>query len=322
MKNIGITIYGCERDEAEVFNELSPRFGLIPTITSSAVSETNAMLATGNQCISVGHKSEISESILLALKESGVKYISTRSIGFNHIDMKAAESMGIAVGNVAYSPDSVADYTLMLMLMAIRNAKSIMSRAEKYDFSLDTVCGKELREMTVGVLGTGHIGKAVIERLRGFGCHVLAYGHSKEAAANYVSLNELLQKSDILTIHVPLCTDTYHMIGHEQIEAMKQGAFLINTARGGLVDTGALIKALENGRLGGAALDVLEGEEGLFYFDCTQKPIDNQFLLKLHKMPNVIITPHTAYYTERALYDTVEKTILNCLDFERRDTLE
>ncbi|MDT2172433.1 NAD(P)-dependent oxidoreductase, partial [Paenibacillus larvae] len=114
----------------------------------------------------------------------------------------------------------------------------------------------------------------------------------------------------------------YHMIGHEQIEAMKQGAFLINTARGGLVDTGALIKALENGRLGGAALDVLEGEEGLFYFDCTQKPIDNQFLLKLHKMPNVIITPHTAYYTGRALYDTVEKTILNCLHFERRDTLE
>ncbi|WP_025691784.1 D-lactate dehydrogenase VanH [Paenibacillus zanthoxyli] len=321
MKNIGITIYGCEQDEADVFKELSPRFGVIPAITSSAVSETNVMLAPGNQCISVGHKSEISESILLALKESGVKYISTRSIGCNHIDTTAAKRMGIAVGNVAYSPDSVADYTMMLMLMAVRNAKSIVRSVEKHDFRLDRVRGKVLRDMTVGVVGTGHIGKAVIERLQGFGCHVLAYGHNKEAAANDVSLNELLQKSDILTIHVPLSADTYHMIGREQIKAMKQGAFLINTARGGLIDTDMLVKALENGKLGGAALDVLEGEEGLFYFDCTQKPIDNQFLLKLQRMPNVIITPHTAYYTEQALRDTVENTIKNCLEFERRETL-
>ena len=322
MKSVGITIYGCEKDEADVFNELSPRFGVIPIITSFAVSKTNVRLAHGNQCISVGHKSEISESILLALKESGVKYISTRSIGCNHIDISAAKSMGIAVGNVAYSPDSVADYTLMLMLMAIRNAKSIVSHAERYDFRLGHVRGKELRDMTVGVLGTGQIGKAVIDRLRGFGCHVLAHDRNQETAAEYVPLHELLQKSDILTLHVPLSADTFHMIGHEQIQAMKQGAFLINTARGGLVDTDALIKALEKGKLGGAALDVLEGEEGLFYFDCTQKPIDNQFLLRLQEMPNVIITPHTAYYTGRALRDTVENTILNCLDFERRTSFE
>jgi D-specific alpha-keto acid dehydrogenase len=322
MKSTGITIYGCERDEAEVFNELSPRFGVIPAITHAAVSETNILLALGNHCISVGHKSRISKPILLALKKSRVRYISTRSIGCNHIDVKAAESMGIVVGNVAYSPGSVADYTLMLILMAIRNAKSIVGSAEKYDFRLDSVRGKELRDMTVGVLGTGHIGKAVIERLRGFGCRILACGRNKEASADYVSLRELLQKSDILTIHVPLCPDTYHLIGREQIKVMKQGAFLVNTARGALVDTDALITALENGKLGGAALDVLEGEEGLFYFDCTQKPIDNQFLLRLQKMPNVIITPHTAYYTGRALYDTVEKTLLNCLDFERRETHE
>jgi D-specific alpha-keto acid dehydrogenase len=111
--------------------------------------------------------------------------------------------------------------------------------------------------------------------------------------------------------------DTYHLIGREQIEIMKPGAFLINTARGGIVDTDALIQALKNGRLGGAALDVLEGENGVFYFDCKGKPIDNPFLLELQKMPNVIITPHTAYHTERALRDTVEKTLLNCLGFER-----
>ncbi|MDU9053660.1 MAG: NAD(P)-dependent oxidoreductase, partial [Clostridioides difficile] len=171
-------------------------------------------------------------------------------------------------------------------------------------------------------VGTGQIGKAVIERLRGFGCKVLAYSRSRSIEVNYVPFDELLQNSDIVTLHVPLNTDTHYIISHEQIQRMKQGAFLINTGRGPLVDTYELVKALENGKLGGAALDVLEGEEEFFYSDCTQKPIDNQFLLKLQRMPNVIITPHTAYYTEQALRDTVEKTIKNCLDFERRQEHE
>lgn len=318
MKGIGITIYGCAKDEGDVFAELSPRLGVVPIMTYFAVSETNIRLSQGNRCISVSHKAELSESILLALKESGVEYISTRSIGCNHIDINAAERMGIAVGNVEYSPDSVADYTLMLILMALRNAKCLVSRAERHDYKLERVRGKELRDMTVGVLGAGHIGKAVIERLQGFGCHVLAHDHNEENAANYVCLDELLQRSDILTLHVPLNANTYHMIGHEQIKAMKQGAVLINTARGALVDTDALINALEGEKLGAAALDVLEGEEEIFYFNRTQQHIDNQFVLRLQKMPNVIVTPHTAYYTERALRDTVEKTLLNCLEFERR----
>lgn len=316
MSKTGITVYGCERDEATAFKEFSPRFGVVPAITGAAVSEANAALAFGNRCISVSHKSSVTKSMLHALKDSGVQYVSTRSVGYNHIDVQAAESLGIAVGNVTYSPGSVADYTLMLMLMAIRNAKSIVSSAERNDFRLDTVRGKELRDMTVGVLGDGRIGTAVMERLRGFGCPVLVHGHGREAS--HISLPELLQKSDILTIHVPLREDTHHMIGRKEIDAMKPGAILINTARGGVVDTGALIAALEAGKLGGAALDVLEGEEGLFYFDCTEKPVDNQFLCALQDMPNVLITPHAAYYTHRALQDTVEHTIVNCLDFERR----
>lgn len=318
MKDIGITIFGCEHDEANAFRTLSPRFGINPTIISDAVSEANAELVPGNKCISVCHKFEVSAPTIAALQNAGVKYISTRSVGFNHIDVNAAERMGIAVGNVTYSPDSVADYTLMLMLMAIRGAKAIVRSAEKFDYRLDSTRGKELRDMTVGVVGTGRIGEAVIERLQGFGCHVLAYNRGKKLAAEYVSLDELLQNSDIVTLHVPLNDETYHIIGREQMQKMKQGAFLVNTGRGALVDTDALIVALESGKLGGAALDVLEGEEGLFYFDCAEKAIDNQYLLKLQQMPNVIITPHTAYYTERALHDTVAKTIKNCLDFERR----
>ncbi|MDR0410319.1 MAG: D-lactate dehydrogenase VanH [Spirochaetaceae bacterium] len=318
MRNIGITVYGCDQDEADVFRVLSPRFGVMPSIINAAVSEANAISSPHNQCISVSHKSEVSAPVLLALKRAGVRYISTRSIGCNHIDTSAARSMGITVGSAAYSPDSVADYTLMLMLMAIRGAKSIVRSVEKNDFRLHGIRGKELRDMTVGVLGTGRIGKAVIERLRGFGCHALAYDRIRTLEESYVSLDELLQDSDIVTLHVPLDESTRHIIGHKEIREMKQGAFLVNTGRGALVDTGALIEALENGKLGGAALDVVEGEEGIFYFDCTQKPIDNQFLLKLQRMPNVIITPHTAYYTERALHEAVERTIRNCLDFERK----
>lgn len=317
MAEVGITFYECGQDEAVMFRETAPSFGIMPTITDAAVSEVNIELAFGNRCISVGHKTQITNSILLALSQAGVMYISTRSIGCNHINVKYAESVGISVENVTYSPDSVADYTLMMMLMVVRNAKSIIIRADIHDFRLNDVRGKELRDMTIGVIGTGRIGAAVIDRLRGFGCHILAYDHCPITSADYVPLDDLLQQSDIVTLHTPLSADTNHLLNLQRIEQMKHGAFIINTGRGALIDTDALIKALENKKLGGAALDVLEGEEGLFYFDYTGKSIDNQFLLKLQRMPNVIITPHTAYYTERALHDTSLKTIENCLNFER-----
>lgn len=319
MAKLRITIYGCEQDEAVLFREMAPRFGVMPIITDVAVSEVNIELAFGNRCISVGHKTQITDSTLLALSKAGVKYISTRSIGYNHINIKYAESIGISVENVAYSPDSVADYTLMLMLMAVRNAKSTISRADISDFRLNDARGKELRDMTIGVIGTGRIGSAVIDRLRGFGCHILAYDHCPQTSADYVPLDELLERSDIVTLHTPLNADTYHLFDRERIGQMKHGSFIINTGRGSLLDTEALIPALKSGKIGGAALDVLEGEDGVFYLDCREKNIESNLLLKLQKLPNVIITPHTAYYTEHALSDTVENTIINCLKFERRN---
>jgi D-specific alpha-keto acid dehydrogenase len=319
MKTLGITVYGCEQDEAEIFTELSPRFGVIPTLTSATPSETSAISMPRNRCISVGHRSGISGPTLRALKEAGVEYVSTRSRGLNHIDLHAAETLGITVENVAYAPDGVADYTLMLMLMAIRNAKPIVSSAERYDFRLGSVRGRELRDVTVGVVGAGQIGQAVITRLQGFGCRVLAHNtsHMVPEGAAYVPLTELLRESDIVTLHLPLTRDTHHIIAGEQIRMMKRGAVLINTGRGALVDTDALTIALESGRLAGAALDVIEGEEGLFYFDRTESPIDHPYLLRLQSLPSVLITPHTAYYTERVLYDTVEATLANCLTFAR-----
>ncbi|HEV3473205.1 MAG TPA: D-lactate dehydrogenase VanH [Actinomycetota bacterium] len=313
---MGITAYGCEQDEAAVFREMAPRFGVLPTITEAAVSEANIALAVGNRCISVGHKHHIARATLRALSQAGVTYISTRSIGCNHIDTTYAESVGISVGNVAYSPDSVADYTVMLMLMSVRHTKSMMRRADVHDYRLNAVRGRELRDLTIGVIGTGRIGTAVMDRLRGFGCRLLAYDTRPNADADYRPLDQLLQRSDIVTLHTPLTADTHHLLDRQRIERMKAGAFIINTGRGALIDTEALLRALERGRLGGAALDVLEGEEGIFYADCRNKPVGSEPLLRLQELPNVIISPHTAYYTDHALRDMIENSIVNCLSFE------
>jgi D-specific alpha-keto acid dehydrogenase len=315
VATMGITIYGCGQDEAAVFRTLAPRFGIVPTITEAAVTEGNAGLALGNRCISIGHKTRVANATLRALGEAGVTYISTRSVGCNHIDVDCAERVGIAVETVAYSPDSVADYTLMLMLMAVRHAKATIRRADVHDYRLNDVRGRELRDLTVGVVGTGRIGAAVMDRLRGFGCRILACDARLKTAADYVPLGELLEQSDIVTLHTPLTAETRHLLDRPRIERMKQGAVIVNTGRGALLDTEALVSALERGSLGGAALDVLEGEEGIFYADCSDKPVESPLLLRLHALPNVLISPHTAYYTDHALSDTVANSLLNCLNF-------
>ncbi|MEV0091130.1 D-isomer specific 2-hydroxyacid dehydrogenase family protein [Streptomyces sp. NPDC050738] len=319
---VGITAFGCGREEAARFRELAPRVGMTPTITESAVSEDNVHLASGNRCVSVDHKTRITPAILRALSRVGVSYISTRSIGYDHIDTDYADRVGISIGNVCYSPDGVADYTVMMLLMALRHAKSTVRRADVHDYRLHDVRGKELRDLTVGVVGTGRIGAAVIERLRAFGCRILVYKNGAGASGgpgDEVSLDDLLRSSDVVTLHAPLNFETHHLLDRERLQRMKPGAFVVNTGRGALIDTTALVEALEDGRLGGVALDVVEGEEGVFYADRRNAPIDSKPLLRLQEMPNAFISPHTAYYTDRALSDTVENSITNCLEFESRN---
>jgi D-specific alpha-keto acid dehydrogenase len=198
----------------------------------------------------------------------------------------------------------------------VRHAKSIIRRADIHDYRLGPLRGKELRDLTVGVVGTGRIGTAVIERLRGFGCGVLAYDSRARGRADYVPLDELVRRSDIITLHAPLTADTYHLLDSRRIGLMKRTAFIVNTGRGALLDTEALLAALEAGRLGGAALDVLEGEDGIFYADLRDQPVPNDALVRLQRLPNVLISPHTAFYTDHALADIVENSLVNCLSFE------
>lgn len=308
----GITIYGCDPDEVALFTEMAPRLGVRPSFVAAPVSEANVDLAVGNRCISIDHKARVTGATLQALSRAGVRHISTRSIGCNHLDVEHAATLGMTVGTVAYSPDSVADYTLMLTLMVLRDAKALVRRADVHDYRLPERRGRELRDLTIGVVGTGRIGSAVITRLRGFGCSVLAHDSRPTADAPHVTLEELLRHSDVVTLHTPLTPDTHHLLDRERLAHLKPGAYVVNTGRGDLIDTGALLSALEDGRLGGAALDVVEDEEGTFYADCRGRPVDAT-LARLQRLPNVVVSPHTAFYTEHALSDIVENTLRDCL---------
>jgi D-specific alpha-keto acid dehydrogenase len=312
----GLTVFGCGPDEAALFRTIAPRFGVRPTVTEAPVSERNAELARGNRCVSVGHQTPVTNPTLRALSRTGVEYVSTRSVGHDHIDVDYAQRVGVTVGTVAYSPDSVADYTLMLILMALRHTGSVIRRADARDYRLHDTPGRELRDLTVGVVGTGRIGSAVLDRLAGFGCRTLAHDRRQSTAARYLPLDDLLRHSDVVTLHTPLDAGTRHLLGRRRIALMKSDAVLVNTGRGALVDTGALLCALESGRLGGAALDVVEGEQGIFYADCRDRVPQNIWLERLQRLPNVLVTPHTAFHTDRAVRDTVESTLVSCLEFE------
>jgi D-specific alpha-keto acid dehydrogenase len=314
---ITLPVYGCELDESRVFRARAPYFGITPVITSAPVRASTARLAAGRCSVSVGHKTPIGEPELRALADAGVRYISTRSAGVDHIDLLSACELGITVENVAYSPDSVADHTLMLMLMALRRTKAVLRGVDAHDYRLPDDRGRELRDLTVGIIGTGRIGTAVIERLHGFGCRILACDEGRSADAEYVALDDLLRASDIVSLHVPLDAGTRHLLDARRLGSMKPGAYVVNTGRGGLIDTAALVDALADGRLGGAALDVVEGEEGVFYADRRTTPVTDETLLRLHALPNALLTPHTGYYTDHALTDTVINSLINCLRFER-----
>lgn len=313
-----ILAYSHRLDETEFFKEFSNKYNVEVVLTESEPTTETAKLAKGFDCISI-ITTIIDAELVEEFHKLGVKFISTRTIGYDHIDLKKAKELGIHVGNTTYSVNSVADYTIMLMLMATRKIKLIMEKSSAQDYSLKGVQGKELPNLTVGVLGTGRIGKTVIKHLSGFGCKVLAYdiyeNEEVKAYAEYVDLNTILKSSDILTLHMPATDENHHMINKESIKLMKDQVYIINTARGTLINTNDLIEAIENKKIGGAALDVIENEANLYYNNLNGKVLENRDLAILKSFPNVIVTPHTAFYTDQAVSDMVENSIKSCILF-------
>ena len=311
-----------EYDEQKYVEKFAEQYSFEYGYTSDYPSMDNVQLAKGYDAISIITNPMYPE-ILKAFYAEGVRYISTRSIGYEHIDVGCAHSLGMRVAHVVYSPNSVANYAIMLILMACRNMPWIMKKADCQDYSLKGKVGRELSTSTVGVIGTGNIGKTVVKHLSGFGCRILAYSLFEDEEvkkyAEYVSLDELLRESDIITLHVPGNAENTHLIDADAFEKMKDGVIVVNTARGLIIDTRALIASLKSGKVGFAALDTFEGEAGLYYLNKETQRLDNDNMALLKSFPNVILSPHMAFYTEQAVSDMVENSIRGLLGFESGD---
>ena len=305
-----------EFDEAEYFQKFSEEYGVELGICTDAPSLENACRAKGYEYVTI-ITSKIDRELMKKFHDMGVKMISTRTVGYDHVDIEAAKEFGIHVSNVSYSPECVADYTLMLMLMSLRRMKRIMQRGEINDFSLPGIQGRELPNLTVGVLGTGRIGQAVIRDLSGFRCKIYAYDRYETDAvkeyAEYADLDTICRECDLITLHMPLLEDNFHLIDRERIQKMKEGVVIVNTARGGLIDTKALIEGIESGRIGAAGLDVIEDEFGMYYYDRKSDVLSKRDLYILRGFPNVVVTPHMAFYTDQAVSDMVKHSIESCL---------
>lgn len=310
--------YNYRPDELYLFRRFAEKYGVKLELCADAPAAENAEKAKGCDCISI-ITTPVGRDLMERLIDAGVRFISTRSIGYDHIDLKAAKALGMHVGNVSYAPDGVADYTVMLILMAIRRLKAISLRAAAQDFSLQGMQGRELHNLTVGVIGTGRIGCTVIRRLSAFGGRLLACdlfrNDGTAKLAEYVPLERLFAESDVITMHMPATKENHHLINRESLAKMKDGVLLVNTARGSLIDTDALIGAVESGKVGGAALDVVENETGLYYNNLKDEILCNRELAVLKSFPNVIVTPHTAFYTDQAVSDMVEHSIESCVLF-------
>lgn len=304
-------------DEAFYFEKFAKQYNVEIVPIRDNPTADNAHLAEGCDGVTVITQ-PITEEIISIWEKVGVKHISTRTIGYDHIDLDAAKRHNMLVSNVTYSTGSVADYTVMLMLMCLRRMKSIIKRAEGMDYGLPGNIGREIKDLTIGVVGTGKIGTHVIKNLSGFGCKIIAYDpyQNPEAAsiATYVELDELFKEADVITFHTPAVESSFHMVNKETIKTMKDGVIIINTARGSIIDTPAFIDALDEGKIGGAGLDVIENELGIFYGDYKYQVIGHREMSILKDYPNVLMLPHMAFYTENAISDMVEHSICHILE--------
>ncbi len=279
-----------------------------------------------NDIVSVFIYSKLDKKLIGELKKKNVNFITTRSTGFNHIDLKACKKAGITVSNVpCYGAVTVAEYTFALMLSISRKIIEAQRRVKKGDFSLEGLRGFDLQGKTLGVIGTGRIGREVVRIAKGFEMNVLCFdayiNKEVEKEAKYVKLEELLKKSDIITLHLPLFKSTYHILNKDNIPLIKKGAVLINTARGELIETEALINALDSEKISYAGLDVLEGEKALKSYEELENVKDAEQLRKslksLHliKRDNVIVTGHNAFNTNEAIERIVKTTINNIISY-------
>ncbi len=304
-----ILAYEVRDDEREYFECCEKRYHVELTLTNQVPSMENVAMAAGCEGVTMLGQGKIDALLLDEYKRLGVRCLTTRTIGYDHIDIAYAKKIGLSVCNACYDPNGVAEYTVMLMLLCIRHYKAALWRMQVNDYSLQALYGREMRNLTVGIMGTGRIGTQAARILSGFGCRILGYDHHQGKASQwltYTDLDTLYRESDIITVHLNLNDQTRHIINRDTISRMKDGVILINCARGSLMDTEALIAGIEEKKIGGLGLDCFENEEGIYHVNRRDEIISNRSMAYLRQFPNVVMTQHMAFYTDSAVSSMVQ----------------
>lgn len=286
------------------------------------INEETAVLAKGYDAVCGFVNSDLSRPVLSVLHDMKIQLLLMRCAGFNNIDLEAAREYGITILRVpGYSPQAVAEHAIGLALMSVRRLHRAYTKVRINDFSLSGLLGRNFYQGTAGIIGTGKIGKAMANICRGMGMKVIAYDRYEDEElkefVTYVDLEELLRRSDLITLHCPLFHETYHMINRETIALMKDTAVLVNTSRGALIDTEALIEALRDKKFAGVGLDVYENEDGMVYEDLSDDIITNETVPRLLAFPNVVITSHQGFFTREALHAIAATTLANAKAWEQ-----
>ena len=308
-----VCVYEVRKDELADLERISRELGLELELRTEVPSMETAGLAEGCEGVTILGMGTIDAQLLAAWRSMGVHCLATRTIGYNHIDLQSAKELGIMVCNSDYAPNGVAEYTVMMILLVLRNYKPALWRGQVNDYSLAGLQGREIRNLTIGVVGTGKIGSAVIRALGGFGCRILAWDKYENEEvreyAEYTDLDTLLGECDVITLHLSLNDGTYHFVSSETLSKMKDGVVLINCARGELMDLTALIDGIESKKIGGLGLDTVEGETGLVHLDHRTDILRNKDIAYLRQFPNVVMTQHMAFYTDAAVSGMVSSAL-------------
>ena len=316
-----ITAYEVRPDEKDYLLAAAQQEQIEITLVQGPMTQDNIDRAEGADGITILGDTKMDAALIEETAKRRIRVVATRTIGYDHIDLNAAKSNGVHVCNGYYDPDGVAEYTVMLILMSLRNYKQALFRGNANDYSLGGLIGRELRNLTVGIIGTGKIARILIRILKGFGMNILAYDlhpdqrFAEEAGITYTTLDDLYARSDIISLHCPLTPETEHLINTDSIGKMKDGVMIINTGRGKLINTEMLIDGLKSKKVGAAGLDVYEEEGEYFYEDKSDRIIDDDTLARLLSFNNVILTSHQGFFTKEALHNIAEVTLHNIRDF-------
>jgi D-lactate dehydrogenase len=298
------------------------------TFFEAQLNEQTSTLIQGCDAVCCFVNDRLHAAVIISLAEMGIRIIALRCAGFNNVDLVAAKEKQIAVVRVpAYSPHAVAEHALALIMTLNRKTHKAYNRVREGNFSLSRLTGFDLYGKTVGVIGTGKIGQCFARIMQGFGCNVLAFDiiantDLEKTGVKYLPLTDLLRKSDIISLHCPLTEQTKHLINNTSLDMMKDGVMLINTSRGGLIDTKATINALKRGKLGYLGIDVYEQEEKLFFHDLSENIIEDEVIMRLMSFPNVLVTAHQGFLTSEALTQIALVTLKNLDDFQKGKILE